>query len=50
MVNDINKNNFSGVRSVTCYTCHRGDMRPKILPNLAAQYADACRRSRTKLS
>ena len=39
MVNDINKNNFSGVRSVTCYTCHRGDMRPKILPNLAAQYA-----------
>ena len=41
MVNDINKNNFSGVRSVTCYTCHRGDMRPKILPNLAAQYADS---------
>jgi photosynthetic reaction center cytochrome c subunit len=39
MVNEINKNNFSGVRSVTCYTCHRGDMRPKILPNLAAQYA-----------
>jgi hypothetical protein len=39
MVNDINKNNFSGVRSVTCYTCHRGDTRPKILPNLAAQYA-----------
>ena len=39
MVDEINKNNFSGVRSVTCYTCHRGDMRPKILPNLAAQYA-----------
>ena len=39
MVNEINKNNFSGVRSVTCYTCHRGDMRPKILPSLAAQYA-----------
>ena len=39
MVNDLNKNNFSGVRSVTCYTCHRGDMRPRILPNLAAQYA-----------
>jgi outer membrane lipoprotein-sorting protein len=39
MVNDINKQNFSGVRAVTCYTCHRGDMRPTILPNLAAQYA-----------
>jgi outer membrane lipoprotein-sorting protein len=38
MVNDLNKNNFSGVRVVTCYTCHRGDMRPKSLPNLAAQY------------
>ena len=39
MVNAINKENFSGVRSVTCYTCHRGDLRPKIVPNLAAQYA-----------
>jgi photosynthetic reaction center cytochrome c subunit len=39
MVNAINKDNFRGVRSVTCYTCHRGDLRPKILPNLAAQYA-----------
>ena len=37
MVNAINKDNFSGVRSVTCYTCHRGDLRPRILPNLAAQ-------------
>src|SRR5437762_7912534 len=39
MVTAINKDNFSGVRSVTCYTCHRGDLRPVILPNLAAQYA-----------
>src|SRR2546427_8212441 len=39
MVNAINKDNFSGVRSVSCYTCHRGDMRPRILPDLAAQYA-----------
>jgi photosynthetic reaction center cytochrome c subunit len=39
MVNAINKDNFSGVRSVTCYTCHRGDLRPKIVPSLAAQYA-----------
>jgi outer membrane lipoprotein-sorting protein len=39
MVNAINKENFKGVRSVTCYTCHRGDLRPKMVPNLAAQYA-----------
>ena len=39
MVNAINKDNFSGVRSVTCYTCHRGDGIPKILPSLVAQYA-----------
>jgi hypothetical protein len=40
MVNAINKDNFSGVRNVTCYTCHRGDLRPKAVPNLAAQYAE----------
>jgi outer membrane lipoprotein-sorting protein len=39
MVNAINKESFKGVRSVTCYTCHHGDLRPKIVPNLAAQYA-----------
>jgi photosynthetic reaction center cytochrome c subunit len=39
MVNEINRANFKGVRSVTCYTCHHGDMRPKMVPNLAAQYA-----------
>jgi photosynthetic reaction center cytochrome c subunit len=39
MVNTINKDNFSGVRAVTCYTCHHSDLKPKIVPNLAAQYA-----------
>src|SRR5262245_10996066 len=39
MVDAINKHNFSGVRSVTCYTCHHGDLRPRTLPSLAAQYA-----------
>lgn len=39
MVDAINKANFSGVRSVTCYTCHHGDLRPRVLPSLAAQYA-----------
>jgi hypothetical protein len=40
MVNNINMTNFGGRRVVTCYTCHRGDTRPKIVPNLAAQYAE----------
>ena len=39
MVNALNKDNFSGVRSVTCYTCHRSDLHPKVVPDLAAQYA-----------
>lgn len=39
MVNAINKENFKGVRNVTCYTCHHGDLKPKVVPNLAAQYA-----------
>lgn len=40
MVNTINMANFGGRRVVTCYTCHRGDTRPKVVPNLAAQYAE----------
>src|SRR3989454_5070866 len=39
MVNNINKDNFAGVRSVTCYTCHNGNLRPRVVPYLAAQYA-----------
>src|SRR5215831_6073570 len=39
MVNAINKDNFKGVRSVTCYTCHHGDLRPKQIPSLLAQYS-----------
>src|SRR5438477_3292569 len=40
MVNGINKANFGGARSVTCYTCHRGSQRPKVIPSLAAQYGE----------
>ena len=40
MVNTLNKDNFGGRKVVTCYTCHRGDTRPKFVPNLAAQYAE----------
>ena len=39
MVNAINKQNFKGVRSVSCYTCHRGDLRPKVVPSLIVQYS-----------
>lgn len=39
MVNGINAANFAGARKVTCYTCHRGNQVPKVVPSLAAQYA-----------
>lgn len=38
MVNAINKNSFGGRRAVTCYSCHRGTTRPKVIPSLAEQY------------
>ena len=40
MVNAINKANFAGRPSVTCYTCHRGNQRPKVIPSLEAQYGE----------
>ena len=39
MVNALNKDSFKGVRAVTCYTCHRGERRPKLVPSLTLQYA-----------
>lgn len=39
MVNAINKNNFGGGRSVTCWTCHRGNQRPTVIPSLLEQYS-----------
>ena len=35
----INRANFSGAPAVTCYTCHRGSQRPKVVPSLAQQYS-----------
>jgi outer membrane lipoprotein-sorting protein len=40
MVNALNKNNFGGVRMVTCYSCHRGDEAPRVRPWLSEQYGD----------
>jgi photosynthetic reaction center cytochrome c subunit len=39
MVNNLNKNSFGGRRAVTCYSCHRGTTRPKVIPSLADQYS-----------
>jgi photosynthetic reaction center cytochrome c subunit len=39
MVNTINRANFNGAPAVTCYTCHRGSPRPKVIPSLAVQYS-----------
>jgi outer membrane lipoprotein-sorting protein len=38
MVNGINKTNFAGSPLVTCYSCHRGDDRPKVRPSLLDVY------------
>ena len=38
MMAAINKTNFRGRQMVTCYTCHRGQDRPKVTANLAGLY------------
>ena len=38
MMNTINSENFGGTRSVTCFTCHRGDRRPAAVAELSVQY------------
>ena len=40
MVNTINEANFGGRPFVTCYTCHRGSQKPKVIPSLAMQYGE----------
>jgi outer membrane lipoprotein-sorting protein len=35
----INKQYFGGRQGVTCYSCHNGNRRPKLVPSLALQYA-----------
>ncbi len=32
MVATLDQNNFAGQRSITCYTCHRGQLRPQRTP------------------
>jgi outer membrane lipoprotein-sorting protein len=38
MMNGINKAYFGGKPGVTCYSCHNGGRKPKIIPSLAVQY------------
>jgi hypothetical protein len=38
MVRAINQANFDGKPEITCYSCHRSNHRPKVVPNLAEQY------------
>lgn len=38
MVNALNKANFGGQRTVSCYTCHRGMGHTVVIPSLAVQY------------
>ena len=40
MMNALNRTNFGGEQRVTCFTCHRGNYRPEVVPNLALQYGE----------
>ena len=39
LVNNINRTNFGGRPVLTCYSCHNGSRRPRVVPSLAVQYA-----------
>lgn len=39
MTKQINEQHFAGQQKVTCYSCHHGQARPRLTPNLAAQYS-----------
>ena len=40
MVNAINRNYFRSEPRVSCFTCHRGNYNPEIIPSLALQYGE----------
>jgi hypothetical protein len=40
MVNTLNRTYFSGQRRVTCFTCHRGNGVPDVVPDLRLQYGE----------
>jgi hypothetical protein len=40
MVNALNRMYFGGQSKVTCFTCHRADGFPEVVPDLGLQYGD----------
>ena len=40
LVNSINGGDFAGRPLVSCFTCHRGQVRPESVPSLELQYAE----------
>jgi photosynthetic reaction center cytochrome c subunit len=40
MVNSLNKSMFGGRQAVSCFSCHRGTNRPRVIPDLTVQYGD----------
>jgi len=40
MVTSLNKSMFGGRQAVTCFSCHRGLNRPRVIPDLTIQYGD----------
>jgi hypothetical protein len=40
MMNAINKSYFAGQPRVSCFTCHRAQYRPEVVPSLALQYGE----------
>ena len=41
MMQAINKEHFGGRQMVTCYSCHRGGDRPRVVPDLAQLYGSS---------
>jgi outer membrane lipoprotein-sorting protein len=39
MMADINKQHFGGRQVVTCFSCHRGSLRPRVTPSLTLLYS-----------
>jgi hypothetical protein len=40
MVTAINRDHFGGRRAITCFSCHSGTQRPRVVPSLAIQYGE----------
>ncbi len=40
MMNTLNRTYFRGEPRVSCFTCHRGNYSPEIIPSLALQYGE----------